>query len=151
MELTLGKDIGIVMAKGVLFGLICVVTVLPAMILCFGKLIDKTKHKVIMPEFKHLKNFILKFHWVIIVGFIIILPIAFHGYQNTQVYYNLDSKLPEDLESVRANKHLNQKFNLATIEMLLVDSDVESEDLNEMIGKIEEVNGVDWAIRNFKN
>ena len=146
MELTLGKDIGIVMAKGVLFGLICVVTVLPAMILCFGRLIDKTKHKSIMPEFKHLKRFILKFHWLIIIVFIIILPIAFHGYQHTEVYYNLDSKLPKDLDSVQANEHLNQKFNLATIEMLLVDSNLDSEELNEMIGKIEEVNGVDWAL-----
>ena len=146
MELTLGKDIGIVMAKGVLFGLICVVTVLPAMILCFGRLIDKTKHKSIMPEFKHLKRFILKFHWLIIIVFIIVLPIAFHGYQHTEVYYNLDSKLPKDLDSVQANEHLNQKFNLATIEMLLVDSNLDSEELNEMIGKIEEVNGVDWAL-----
>ena len=149
MELTLGKDIGIVMAKGVLFGLICVVTILPAMILCFEKLIEKTKHKSILPEFRHLKTFILKFHLLIIVSFIIILPIAFYGYNNTKVYYNLDSKLPKDLDSVKANENLNKKFNLATIEMLLIDSNIENEDMNEMIDKIEKVKGVDWVIRNF--
>ena len=146
MELTLGKDIGIVMAKGVLFGLICVVTVLPSMILCFEKLIDKTKHKPIMPEFKHLKKFILKFNWVIIIAFIIIIPIAFYGYKNTKVYYNLDAKLPKDLDSIQANTHINEKFNLATIEMILVDSSVEAEDLNSMMDEIEKINGVDWTL-----
>jgi len=146
MELALGKDIGIVMAKGVLFGLICVVTVLPSMLLCFEKAIEKTKHKPIMPEFKHLKRFILKYNWLIIIAFIIITPIAFYGYKNTEVYYNLDAKLPKDLDSIQANEHLSDKFNFATIEMLLVDSDVKTEDLNSMIDEIEDVNGVDWAL-----
>ena len=146
MELTLGKDIGIVMAKGVLFGLICVVTILPAMILCFGKVIDKTKHKSILPQFKHLKNFVIKFHWLIIVAFIIILPIAFYGYQHTEIYYNLDSKLPKDLPSVAANEELTEKFNMASIDMLLVDSSVPDEEINQMIEEIEEVNGVDWVL-----
>lgn len=146
MNLTLGKDIGLVMAKGVLFGLVCVVTVLPAMILCFGKFIDKTKHKSIMPEFKHLKNFIIKYNWLIIILFIIILPIAFYGYRNTQVYFNLDAKLPKDLASIQANGHLNEKFNMSTIDMILVDSNLSDEETNELIEKIENVSGVDWVL-----
>lgn len=146
MQLTLGKDIGIVMAKGVLFGLICVVTILPAMILCFGKIIDKTKHKSILPEFKHLKNFVIKYHWVLIVAFIIILPIALYGYNNTKVYYNLDSKLPDSLPSVQANKELSDKFNMNSVEMLLVSRDVSDEDVNKMVDEIKDVNGVDWVL-----
>ena len=149
MELTLGKDIGTVMAKGVLFGLICVVTVLPSMLLCFEKIIDKTRHKPILPEFKHLKNFIIKFHWVIIIVFIIVLPIAFYGYKNTEVYFNLDAKLPKDLESITANTHLTEKFNMSSIDMILVDSSIEDDKQNEMIDKIENVDGVDWVLRNI--
>ena len=146
MNLTLGKDIGTVMAKGVLFGVICVITILPAMILCFEKAINKTKHKSILPEFKHLKRFIIKFHWAIIVVFIIVLPIAFYGYNNTDVYFNLDAKFPKDLDSIQANTHLNEKFNMSSIDMVLIDSSVEDEKLNEMVDKIEKIDGVDWVL-----
>ena len=146
MNLTLGKDIGLVMAKGVFFGLICVVTILPSMLLCFEKIIEKTKHKSILPEFKHLKKFIIKYHWLIIVAFIIIIPISFYGYKNTKVYFNLDAKLPKDLESIQANSHLSEKFNMSSIDMLLIDNSLKNEDLNEMIDKIEKLDGVDWVL-----
>lgn len=146
MNLTLGADIGIVMAKGVLFGVICVVTVLPAMILMFNGAIEKTKHKSILPKFTHLKNFIMKHYKAIIVVFIIILPIALYGYNRTEIYYNLDSKLPISLESVKANKDLKEKFGLVSIEMLLVENDISAEDVSLMLDEIKEVDGIDWAL-----
>lgn len=146
MNLTLGVDIGIVMAKGVLFGVICVVTVLPAMILCFEGAIEKTKHRSIMPKFTHLKDFIIKHHKAIIVVFIIILPIALYGYNRTEIYYNLDSKLPTSLESVKANKDLKEKFGLVSIEILLVENNTSSEDINLMLDEIKEIDGIDWAL-----
>lgn len=146
MNLTLGADIGIVMAKGVLFGVICVVTVLPAMILMFNGAIEKTKHKSILPKFTHLKNFIMKHYKAIIVVFIIILPIALYGYNRTEIYYNLDSKLPISLESVKANKDLKEKFGLVSIEMLLVENDISAGDVSLMLDEIKEVDGIDWAL-----
>ena len=146
MNLTLGKDIGIVMAKGVLFGVISVVTVLPAMILECDKLIEKTKHKEILPRFTHLRDFIIKHYVVIAVLFIVILPIAFYGYRNTEVYYKLDKSLPETLSSVQANNSLKEDFNMASMEMLLVDKNMPEFKANEMIEKIENIEGIEWAI-----
>lgn len=150
MNLTLGKDIGIVMAKGVLFGVICVVTVLPAMILCCNNLIEKTKHKTILPKFIGLKNFIMKHYKIIIVIFVLILPIALYGYNRTEIYYNLSSKLPEELESVSANNSLKEKFNMVSIELLLVSNDVLEEDVNSMLNEIEDVKGIDWTLGSAK-
>ena len=150
MNLKLGADIGIVMAKGVLFGVICVVTVLPAMILCFNGAIEKTKHKSILPEFKHLKNFVMKHYKAIIVVFLLILPIAFYGYQRTEIYYNLDSKLPASLESVDANKDLKEKFDMVSVEMVLVDADLSNEDLKAMTDEINNLDGIQWVLSTAK-
>lgn len=146
MNLTLGKDIGIVMAKGVLFGVICVVTILPAMILTFDKLIEKTRHKEILPKFAKVKDFVIKHYIAIAILFVIILPIAFYGYTNTQVYYDLDRSLPADLPSVQANTSLKEDFNMVSMEMLLVDKDMPEYKANEMIEKIEQIDGIEWAI-----
>lgn len=146
MDLTLGKDIGLVMAKGVLFGVICVVTILPAMILQFYKLIEKTKHKEIMPKFNHLRSFIMKHYKLIIVMFLIILPFAYYGYSNTDIYYNLDKTLPATLPSRVANDTLKEKFNMVSTEMILIDKDVPDDDVNEMLEKIEELDGMDWTL-----
>ena len=146
MNLTLGKDIGIVMAKGVLFGVICVVTILPAMILETNKIIEKTKHKEIMPEFKRLKRFNLKHYKAIILIFLIILPIAFYGYKNTKVYYNLDKSLPKDLLSVEANNELKDKFNIVSAQIVLVDKTVPNYKVNEMLNKIEQLDGIEWSL-----
>jgi hypothetical protein len=146
MNLTLGKDIGLVMAKGVFFGVVCVITILPSMILCFNGAIEKTKHKPLLPEFKHLKEFIVKHYKAIIVVFIIILPIALYGYNRTESYYNLSSKLPDTLESVVANNSLKEKFNITSLEMILVENDTQDEDINQMLDEIEEVDGIKWAI-----
>ena len=146
MNLTLGKDIGIVMAKGVLLGVICVITVLPAMILEFNGLIEKTKHKEIFPKFTRVRDFMIKHYKIIALAFVIILPIAFYGYQKTEVYYNLDKSLPETLESVTANNELKEKFNMVSMELLLVDKDIPDYQLNNMLNEIENLDGIEWTI-----
>ena len=146
MRLTLGKDIGIVMAKGVLFGVITVVTILPAMLLIFDKWIEKTKHKEVLPKFEHWKNFNMKHYKAIIVAFLIILPIALYGYNNTKVYYNLDKSLPETLESVQANNALKNEFNMVSTEMAIVRKDLPEGEANAMIKEIENVDGVEWVL-----
>ena len=146
MNLTLGKDIGIVMAKGVAFGLITVVTVLPAMILQFNKLIEKTKHKEILPKFNHIKNFCMKHYKAIAILFVILLPIAFYCNKNTQVYYKLDASLPEHLPSITANKELKDKYGLTSQSMILVDRNMDVYKLNEMIEEINKIEGIDFAL-----
>ena len=146
MDLTLGRDIGIVMAKGVFLGVICVVTVLPAMLLQFNSLIEKTKHKEILPKFTHVKNFVLKHYKAIVISFIIILPIAFYGYQKTDIYYNLDKSLPGSLESISANKELKDKFDMVSMELLLVNKDMPDYQVSQMINEIENVDGIKWCI-----
>lgn len=146
MYLELGKDIGIVMAKGVLLGVISVVTVLPAMILTFDKQIEKTRHKEILPRFTRIRDFIIKHHKAIAVLFVLILPIAFYGYSHTEVYYNLDKSLPTSLESVQANTALKEDFNMVSMEMLLVDKDMPEYEANEMIQKIENTEGIEWVV-----
>ena len=146
MNLTLGKDIGIVMAKGVLIGVISVVTILPALILECDKLIQKTKHKEILPKFRHIREFVIKHYLLITIIFIIALPISYYGYKNTGVYYKLDKSLPDSLSSVEANNLLKDNFNMASMEMLLIDKDIPEYKTNEMIDKIEKMDGIEWAI-----
>lgn len=146
MNLTLGKDIGIVMAKGVLFGVICVVTILPAMILEANTLIEKTKHKEIMPKFNKMKEFNIKHYKATIIIFLSILPIAFYGYQNTKVYYNLDKSLPDSLPSVEANNTLKDKFNMVSTQIVLVDKQLPNYKVNEMLDKIDELDGIEWTL-----
>ena len=146
MNLTLGKDIGIVMAKGVLFGLACAITILPSFILLTDILIEKTKHKPIIPQFKKLKEFNLKHYKAIIVIAIIILPFAIYGYKNTKVYYKLDSSLPDSLSSIKATQELQDNFGIISTELVLVDSDMESSKLKEMTNEIKSVEGIDGVI-----
>lgn len=146
MDLALGKDIGIVMAKGVFLGVICTVTILPAMILQLNKLIDKTKHKEILPTFTDIKNLVLKHYKLIILLFVIILPLAFYGYRNTKIYYNLDKSLPASLQSVSANKELKDKFNMVSMELLLIDKDLPDTKTSEMLEKIENLDGIEWTL-----
>ena len=146
MRLTLGKDIGLVMAKGVLFGVITVVTILPAMLLIFDKGIEKTKHKEILPKFTHWRDFNIKYYKWIIVAFIIILPFALYGYNHTEVYYKLDKSLPETLDSVQANNSLKDEFGMVSTEMVLVDKDMPSYKVNQMLDEIENVDGIDWTL-----
>ena len=123
MDLALGKDIGLVMAKGVLFGVICTVTVLPSMILVFDKLIHKYQHKVLLPKFEKSSEFIIKHHKVLVaIGAIILIP-AIIGNNNTKVYYNLDESLPKDLLSIVANDKLKTEYNMMSTNIILVKDD----------------------------
>lgn len=146
MNLTLGKDIGIVMAKGVLLGVISVLTILPAMILVCDNLIEKTRHREILPRFTGVKNFIVKHYKGIAITFLIILPIAFYGYTKTDVYYNLDKSLPKNLDSIVANEELKNKFNMVSLEVLLVDKNVPDDKVNNMLKEIEQVDGIEWTL-----
>jgi len=142
MNLTLGRDIGIVMAKGVLFGLLCVIFILPSMLLIFDKAIEKTKHKEILPKYNKLKEFNIKHYKAIIVAFLIILPFAIYGYSNTEVYYNLDKSLPDTLPSIQANNELQEKFDIVTTELLLIDKNIPEYKINEMTKEIENIDGI---------
>lgn len=143
MSLTLGKDIGIVMAKGVLCGLITVLTVFPSLLLSFDKLIEKTKHKNFFPKFKLIQKFALNNRVLILILFVILLIPAFIGYKNYKVYYKLDESLPKDLAFQVANKELNEKFNIASPEIILVDKKVSNEEIIEIVNKLKKVKGVE--------
>ncbi len=146
MNLSLGKDIGIVMAKGVFFGVICVVTVLPAMILQFNKLIERTKHKDILPKFIHIKNFVMKFHVAIIIVFVLLIPFAYYGYTHTDIYYNLDKSLPDTLPSIEANNVLHDRFEMVSVELALVDKNLPDYKVSEMMEKIDNIEGIEWCL-----
>ena len=146
MNLTLGKDIGLVMAKGVLLGVICVVTVLPSMILVLNNLIEKTRHKEILPKFTGLKNFVIKHYILIAIVFLVILPIAFYGYKNTDIYYNLDKSLPKDLPSISANNELKEKFNIVSTELILINKDIPDYEVNKMLDEIDLIDGIEWSL-----
>ena len=146
MNLTLGKDIGLVMAKGVLFGLICVLTVFPALLLTFDKYIDKTKHKVLIPEFKFLQNFSVKYYKIILVIFIILLIPAIYGYKNIKVYYKLDESLPDNLPFKIANEKLKDNYSIASPQIILIDNKIKVEDINKMIDEINKIKGINMAI-----
>lgn len=146
MNLTLGKDIGLVMAKGVLIGVITAVTTLPAMLLVFDKWVEKTKHKEILPRFEKVKNFNLKHYKAILVAFIVILPFAVYGYTHTENYYNLSKSLPDTLNSIQATNELKDKFDMVSTELLLVDKNMPDYKLNEMLDKIESLDGIEWTL-----
>lgn len=146
MSFTLGKDIGIVMAKGVIFGVLVCVTVLPSMILCCDKLIEKTKHKPLLPDIGRISDKVTKRYVIYVVAFVIILFPAIYGNNHTGVYYNLDESLPKDLPSVIANTKLKEDYNMNTTHMILVDSSVAGSDVKKMSQEIEKVDGVKWVL-----
>ena len=142
MSFTLGMDIGVVMAKGVLFGVIGCVTILPSMILIFDKAIEKTRHKPILPNFEMIPGFVAKHYKVILIVYLIIWIPAAWGYMHTQVYYQLDKTLPDYLPSVTANAKLDETFKMGATHMLLVDSEVESTEVEKMCDEMKKVDGV---------
>lgn len=146
MSFTLGKDIGIVMAKGVIFGVLVCVTVLPSMILCCDKLIEKTKHKPLLPDIGRISDKVTKHYVIYVVAFVILLFPAIYGNNHTGVYYNLDESLPKNLPSVIANTKLKEDYNMNTTHMILVDSSVAGSDVKKMSQEIEKVDGVKWVL-----
>lgn len=146
MSLTLGTDIGLVMAKGVLIGVITTVTLLPSLLLAFDKVIEKTKHKELLPEFKKFTNFIVNHYKAMIVVFLLLLAPAIYGNNNVKVYYNLNKSLPDTLQSVSANKELQEKFNMVSTQMVLVNKDMKADIAKQMINEIKDLDGVDGVI-----
>lgn len=147
MSFTLGMDLGVVMAKGVVFGVICCVTVLPALILTFDKALEKTMHREILPaRFDKLAGFIVNHAWIFIVIFVALLGPAIYGYQHTNVYYDLSDTLPANLDCSIANKKLEENFDVNSIYMILADSELNSKDANKMMTEIKDLDGVTFAL-----
>ena len=142
MDLTLGTDIGIVMAKGVIIGVITAVTVLPALILTFDKLIHRFKHKTIIPNFNKLSKIVTTHYKIIIAIFFILLIPAIYGSNHTKVYYNLDKTLPKDMPSIVATNKLKDKFNMMTTHFILVKDDIKPYKAKEMEERIEKIDGI---------
>ena len=146
MQLTLGKDIGIVMAKGVVFGVLCVLTVFPSLLLVFDKQIENTKHKVIIPKFNFVKKFVLKYYKAIFAVFLILLIPAYISQSKTKVYYKLDKSIPDNYGYSVAIKELREKNGIVSQEMILIDKNIDNYKLNEMTSKIEKIDGIKTVI-----
>ena len=146
MTFALGRDMGIVMAKGVVIGVICCVTVLPAMILVFDKAIEKTKHKALIPNMDKASGFITKHYKVWLLVFLVLLYPAIYGNNHTQIYYNIDKSLPASLASNVANDKLKEDFDMSTVHMILLRNGLDSKQKTQMLDKIDEVDGVKWSL-----
>lgn len=146
MTFTLGMDIGVVMVKGVILGVIACVTILPSMILCCDKWIMKTMHKPFLPDIGKISDKVTKRYMIYVILFLVLLFPAIYGNNHTAVYYNLDETLPKDLPSIIANEKLKKDYDMNTTRMILVDSSVESADVAKMIDKMDDVDGVKWAL-----
>ena len=145
MDLALGKDIGLVMAKGVVIGVICTITILPALVLTFDKVIHKYKHKNILPTFQKSSSFIIKHHKVIVLISLLILIPAAIGKEKASVYYNLDESLPDNLPSIVANDKLKNEFNMVSTNIILVSDDLDRYKVKEMVKELNNVDGVTMA------
>ena len=145
MDLALGKDIGLVMAKGVVIGVVCTITILPALVLTFDKVIHKYKHKNILPTFQKSSSFIIKHHKVIVLISLLILIPAAIGKEKASVYYNLDESLPDNLPSIVANDKLKNEFNMVSTNIILVRDDLDRYKVKEMVKELNNVDGVTMA------
>lgn len=146
MTFALGRDMGIVMAKGVVIGVVCCVTVLPAMILVFDKAIEKTKHKALLPNMDKASGFITKHYKVWLIVFLVLLYPAIYGNNHTQIYYNIDKSLPATLASNVANDKLKEDFDMSTMHMILLRNGLDSKQKTQMLDKIDEIDGVKWSL-----
>lgn len=146
MTFALGRDLGIVMAKGVIIGVIVCITLLPSLILFFDKWIDKTTHRAIFPNFHKSSAFITKHRIIPLLIFAVLFVPAFYGNNHVKVYYNLDQGLPQDLDSAIANKKLEEKFNMNNMHILLLKNGLSSKEKNDMKNEIEKVEGVKWVL-----
>lgn len=146
MKFSLGEDIGLVMAKGVVFGVLTVLTIYPSIILLFDKVIKKTKHKPLIPKFKFIKPIVVKGYKYIFVIFLLLLVPAYLSQRKTEVYYNLDKSIPKDYDYSIVSKKLEDEYGLITQSIILVDSNMETNDMNNMIDEINNLDGVDNII-----
>ena len=146
MDLTLGKDIGLVMAKGVLFGLLCVLIIFPSLLLLFDNIIEKTKHKNFMPRFDKLINVIIKRRNIVLVIFILLIIPAIYGNRHVEVYYKLDKSLPQDLGSSIANSKLRDEYNIVSPEVVLIDKNIRKEKVEDLVDELKSVKGIDLVL-----
>ena len=146
MTFALGRDLGIVMAKGVLIGVVCCVTVLPSLVLVFDKPIEKTKHKPLMSNMDKPSAFITKHYKVWIIIFLVLLFPAIYGNNHTQIYYNIAESLPSTLDSNVANDELKKDFQLSNMHMILMDKNMDGLNKQKMFDAIDEIEGVKWTI-----
>ena len=148
MTFTLGRDLGIVMAKGVIFGVIGCVTVLPALILVLDKPLQKTKHRSLLPDMTKFAGKLTKIFPVFLIIFAVLIPPAYYGYSktNNEVYYDMGQCLPDDIEYVIANSKLSDDFNIASTHMVLVDANLDQKSVKNMMKEMEEVNGVKYVL-----
>lgn len=148
MSFTLGRDLGIVMAKGVLLGVIGCVTILPSLILVFDKPLQKTMHRPLIPDMKRMSKNIVKIFPVFVALFVLLIPVSYNGYSktNNEVYYDMGECLPKDMQYVIANSKLSEDFNIASTHMLLLDADLPSKSVRSMIDEMEKVDGVKYVL-----
>lgn len=147
MSFTLGLDLGVVMAKGVVLGVIGCVTILPSLILTFDKALEKTMHREIMPSFDKPARWIVNHSWIFLIIFVLLLGPAIYGYNNTKVYYDLSDTLPEKLNCSQANKLLADNFDgTNSIYMILADSNLSAEDSNAMMNEVNDLDGISFAL-----
>lgn len=146
MSFTLGLDLGIVMAKGVVFGVLTCITVLPSLLLICDKAIEKLRHRALIPEFNGLSEFIIRHYKLFAVIFAVVMIPAYYGNSRTPVYYNISDTLPASLDSVKANMKLEEEFSMNSTHMVLIDSAMDSKQVRSMIKDMENVDGVEWVI-----
>ena len=142
MSFTLGMDLGVVMAKGVVFCVICCVTVLPSMILIFDNAIEKTKHKVILPNLSGISKWVTQHFYIFLILFFVLIGPAVYGYTHNTVYYDLAGTLPESLESITANNKLEEQYHMGATHMVLLDANTSTKDVVKMTKEMEKVDGV---------
>ncbi len=146
MSFTLGMDLGIVMAKGVVIGVAACVTILPSLILVLDKALEKTKHKALLPDLKGTGKFVTKHYKIFIILFLAVLFPAIYGYGHTAVYYNLDETLPKTLPGIAANEKLQAVFDMNAAHMLLVSADMPAKEIQEMTDEINSLEGIKWVL-----
>lgn len=150
MKLTLGTDLGIVMAKGVLLGIISVLTIFPSLLLFFDKQVTKTKHKKLMPNFNKINTFIVNNNKAFFVIFIILLIPLYLANNKVEVYYKLDRSLPSYLESVKTNELLKEKYNIVSPQIILVDKNLKTDDLTNITNELSSLKGIDLTLSTTK-
>ncbi len=146
MTFALGRDLGIVMSKGVIIGVIVCVTLLPCLILVFDKWIERRSHKELLPSFHKLSDFIIRFRWIGILVFAIGIVPAAYGNNHVSIYYNIDTGLPEDIPSTTANQKLEEKFDMNVMHIVMLPSGLDSKVKSQAISEMEDVDGVKWVI-----
>jgi predicted RND superfamily exporter protein len=146
MSFKLGLDLGLVMSKGVLFGVISCVTILPSLVLVFDKALQKTRHKPLIPEFTGIGKFVLKHYRLFLVIFLLTLIPSIYGNQRVKVYYNLDQSLPKTFDSIVANEKIKNDFDMSTNHMLMLNADLPEKDVQSLAKEIKKVDGVKYVL-----